>query len=864
MLNIQSLLKKTSEIEQTDILHSGFASWIVWSKNLPGSIPQTLTSFGGWKVAAEEGQALWFFPDKDILPAWAQISKWMRINPIVVKVGLFPCKFIVGPNFKYSVSMDEECSLMQTAPGKKFQVWAHPNLKDASSGMPGIAFEKPYSTSEAPGNNWLLFNPSEQISYTPTLSWLFVVDPVGKKREKHFLNKWRKFREIFSDLAQKLDIKYTNNEKYEYIFLLENSKQLSSWIQGLVDVFEKEKDSTNKVPCLYVGVEKGDMVLNPSVLSRLSIDWSQLEPDFFYLPLKTIFQLGDEVSPLNAGIGLQGRKISDLFQVDTGSGGAAGRRNLQIYLPSILTSGQHAACFYCGLKGHAPDKCSTRNLMADQSDVWSALEKMNLDEIAAGLEKMGKKLSAGKQIGELQNTGSDCGLLAQAILEINSISQLRTLRKVMRSRGRKWPEDLRTKSESEDSFLRTALENMRMGEHSFAAQKLREACSKAGNDYKPRTLRGFLAMEEGRYRDAHNDWTEAESLSYTPLQRGYHVFLRGRLQEVEGSFEKALQTYTEALKISPDMLDARYRQGVCLVKLGFPDQALGIFSTIMENNPEIFLQAIIDPEMGRGHLHLLSGFYDIWEQVRKRAEQSLHKLDELKAKIHKWFDVEHPAREEFLKRLEAVAKFKDADNYTATRKLNVETAKLGQDLQKRINQGIYELKKKRDIMLEELRVVEKEYSWFPFQHFFLRRTNRLFNDCALRLNNFGDLSLEAPDGFKQGYSYIKESEEILNELRQNLGVVSKFRDMLLFVFFMFKSFLFLEALALILGILVVPLSVFLGLKGDQQWAQSLFAQKWAAQKMGLLVVSIVSFGLAAVLTTLRFERLKEKYFKKFR
>src|SRR6056297_670487 len=228
MLSISQLLQKIPKIERTDILHAGYACWIVWGKSLPGSIPQTLSSFGGWEVCSDEGQALWFFPNRDILPAWAQISKWMRINPVVLKVAIFPCKLLIGSSLEHSLSMGDEFSGMRIESGESFQIWAHPKLKDVSAGMPGIGFEKPYSSAEAPGNSWLVFNPDEQVNYTPTLSWLFIIDPVGKKKEKEFLSKWRKYRDIFAELAQKLSIKYTSNQKYEYIFQLDNIKQLSN------------------------------------------------------------------------------------------------------------------------------------------------------------------------------------------------------------------------------------------------------------------------------------------------------------------------------------------------------------------------------------------------------------------------------------------------------------------------------------------------------------------------------------------------------------------------------------------------------------------------------------------------------------
>jgi len=54
----------------------------------------------------------------------------------------------------------------------------------------------------------------------------------------------------------------------------------------------------------------------------------------------------------------------------------------------------------------------------------------------------------------------------------------------------------------------------------------------------------------------------------------------------DGQYRQAIESYAEALKLSPDMLDARRGQARALIQLGELRQALAIYNEVIEKDPD--------------------------------------------------------------------------------------------------------------------------------------------------------------------------------------------------------------------------------------------------------------------------------------
>ena len=62
MTRIESLLAKVASNTKPRLLANGYVCWLVHAQTLPVSFFQSLTDIGGWSLASEATQSLWFFP----------------------------------------------------------------------------------------------------------------------------------------------------------------------------------------------------------------------------------------------------------------------------------------------------------------------------------------------------------------------------------------------------------------------------------------------------------------------------------------------------------------------------------------------------------------------------------------------------------------------------------------------------------------------------------------------------------------------------------------------------------------------------------------------------------------------------------
>ena len=138
---------------------------------------------------------------------------------------------------------------------------------------------------------------------------------------------------------------------------------------------------------------------------------------------------------------------------------------------------------------------------------------------------------------------------------------------------------------------------------------------------------GFWNLETGKPAQALFHWQEAERMSYTPVQQGYFAFLQGRVLEIEGSLKDAINTYKQANTYSPTWIDPVYRQGVCMVKMGFTGQAMDLFADLINRDPHVFNKILIDPELDRGRMQLMSSLWESWAEAETNVKDAREQVE---------------------------------------------------------------------------------------------------------------------------------------------------------------------------------------------------------------------------------------------
>ncbi|PIE68936.1 MAG: hypothetical protein CSA21_05250 [Deltaproteobacteria bacterium] len=859
MYHLSSLLAQLQHDDQNLLVTDGYAVWLVGHDALSKSVTQPLARHGGWVIVQEEEQALWFFPDAEVVRGLGQIVTWSHLHPLKMAVQMFPAQLLIAQNFSQGLKLDVSLGTQTMAPPTKLEILVSSLVESSLSHTPGFHFE-PLHQDESQGG-WSRLQVDMRLDNSASQGWFVIIRPLGNPLERKVIDGWHDYSATLKKLFKKLGVTFIYSEGMEIILSCTTLQMLHTLCQELM-IFLASTDIISTWPCVYVGLEKGQQYLHKKLSENIQVSWEDLETDYIHLPLKTVYQLGATFMPLGTLVASKGGSSMDSFvkMVRAANWNQEETNRLPLVLPCHLLTGDYPPCFYCGLRNHPPGECPTRVCNNLNHGILDALAGLDIARLQHGLAAINHTLQEDsfEGIKNIIQADSDASMIVTAFWELNAPCQLRTMRLIWRSKGREWPKGLRELNAQGEDALWSALHRFRNKDLDTAAQRLEQFKKNHPDSYKTKTLQGFMYMEEGQTNKAISLWKEAERLSFTSLHHSYHIYLASRLYEVMQDYEAAIQGYRHAVRISPAMLEARYRHAACLIKMGFAKQGLNILRDLIQEAPQFMNIILIDPELERGHLHLMAGLWSSWDTAKKKAASLLETDEGLSSIIEQWFTEDHPAHETFKQRLDTILAHKDTESYAHWNLLVKGITTLKQDIQKRVDSDIQELHHRCTKMFRVIKAIQREISWFPLTPL-VSRFKEDIRLCMRTLNEIARLRLYRPENFKKGYEGMVLADETLKRLHSHLKGVVLIRDISLFVLLLGKYFIGIEFICLILSLGCLAVFNLWGVNTGQPWAQALLDQKWIVYKILLIVDTLCALAGSALWTTFRFDKKRSKY-----
>lgn len=869
-MRFNELTQKLPSLAKAKMVSQGIGLWITWSGDLPQSVPQTFLEFGGIHVSQEKSQALWYFFGDEAYRAVARVVALGKVNPFKLHGRLFTATLLMGFRMEQSLSVSDEILDQDVPPPDDFYIWLHPNLKGQLSNLPGLT-SKPTSIV-TPGMArvaWEEFHADSTLSYEPGLGWYFLIRPLGDPLDKNYAEGWRGLFSELQGLMERLGIKYLVHDGF-IIFPLESLRALKNFLRDLLKALSAIKqgiEGRKYWPCVIACVTKKGFNLNKDLPKKINLDWKMLAPDYPHVSIRTALQLADgfEFSEVNYA-----NKLGSFDDWCTISMSAAGAdadngQSVSLNLPKEITNGRESHCFYCGLTNHLPRNCPTKILSEPGNELWDRIARVDMEAMQQGLEDLAGHLipdpasppsSMDLAMEEQLVRGGLPALLLGGILDVNETCQHRFLRLIWRSRGRDLPAGLTQLNPLEQESYVAVMDAMRGDEREGIENLIVESLAKHPRMYHTRPIQGLFFMEDKDWIKAVYYWQEAGRLSYTAMHRGYHLLLQGRAAEVQIDFPKAISLYKQAAKECPRWFAPLYREGVCLVKMGFADQAMGLFLDLVNQEPHIFNMLLLDAELERGRYQVMAGLWQPWQTAHNEATATAESFTELNASIKAWIPEDKPFLEEALGRLESLKKLAAIKNYVAFKQLKAGSDILQRDFKATIDKEVAIVLAKVKRRIEDLKGIHKDAAWFPFRKL-LREFNQDFNYCASKLNWMRTSPMQVAENFRQSLDYLTEVDERLKILRGRLVSLRIVRDATLFVLMLGRNFVWLQVIALGLSLLLIPAFIILAQKMGADWlADMVGRQKWQLQKGLILILSILAMALAAIKTALTFDKKK--------
>lgn len=863
---LNTLLAQTMPKGEQRRTASGFAVWLCWDGDLNPAIPRTLQEYGGVQAAQEPDQALWFFFSNDVLLGLARLQTWVALRSAHLTIAVMPAQMgMTDARVKSTEIAPELVSLGLDKP-TEFCIWVHPKTRELGQGIPGLTFKESPAVPALLGPEWTFLEADPRLPYQTSFGWYCVLKPLGNPLEKGFQAGWRTFFSEVEEIMRRYKFKYILNDNF-LCFPLETIKKLQGWCHDFLYLVTSQKESISERywPCVMVIVDKRGLNFNNELPKKLGLDWDQLISDFPHMSYRAALMLGDnEFNIHEARFDVAKRSMDDWCTVSLRSDQGVDLGAIPVRVAHSLTLGKQGVCFYCGMRNHEAAQCPTRMFKDWAPDAWRAVGTMDFESINKNMDSIDalgitEGIEGLRQVLEQQD---GAGNLLRAVFDINNVSQLSMLHRVWLARGKDCPKSFYDLGPKDESKVWGALEAFPLTDSIPMEKELASLALKFPRDNRIRALQGFAALERGDIVRASALWKEAESLSVTPPQHAYHLFLQARALEVQGRYEHARQMYELVLHYGSSWVEPKYRDLVCLVKMGFAEKVVSQLVQLSEDDPNLINRALIDPEMERGRIHLLTALYGPWLSAQGRAQEELEGLKKIRSELSVWFPESHSFAVYARGRVESLLGMAEYKNYTPFMLISQSRASLSREMQKQINNEARELRNKFVMYRARLQDIQDEASWFPFPKL-LVEFNKNFNVCAQSLNVSLKAPLQISETFKKAQQMAESLEKRLAKLESQMRFLKIVRDITLFVLIMGRTFFWIELLFMILLLIGIPLVIYYGDRmGLEMISTLLFKQKWQIQKGLAIVLSVIALMIACFRTVIVFEGKKEKLLNK--
>jgi tetratricopeptide (TPR) repeat protein len=861
---LADLLQRVPPGKESRMSSAGFAAWVCWQEALDPAVAQTLQDYGGMSIAVERDQSLWFFFTLDVLLALARLCVWAKFNNLKVAIVVFPAKLVLGNKRELGLTVETSLSNQALHVSENLDIWLHPKLREHGEGIPGLSFEGKTLLPGMAKAAWLGLNADPRLPYTSSQGWYAIVRPLGNPLDKLFQAGWRAMYVEFETLLKQHKLKYLLHENVVSI-QIENLRQLRQLLREIFAIFKRAKDGQHDYwPCVCAVVDRKGLNFNAELVGKVGLQWENLTPDYPYMSYRTAYLLGEGFTIFDI------RFSSEQVSMDTWCNISLDEnvdvhQVIPITMPGVIIPAQESGCYYCGFGGHSAAECPTRSLPVESASPWHKLAALSFDDMNEAFRRLAavltEKGTAG--YGDVLEAGGGPSILLRALFDINAVSQLRSASRIWLAKSKDYPRCLEDAPHPRDgSPVWELLEQLSAASSDKLGRLEKEiqvAIQRLPRDGRLRTLLGFCHISNGNPAAALVCFREGAALTHSTLIQAWNEYLQARTLEIQGHHTEAFELYGNVQRLIPSWTDVQYRLLVCKIKLGFGEQALDQVRALIAAHADYFNRCLIDPELERGQLLILSTLYPIWMELSIGANLESMRLQELSAQIDAWYPSDHPTAQRLGEAAQKLRSLAEIKNYAACLYVRDTRPELEKDVAESIQKEIELLQAHYKHYLAILQNIRDEASWFPFPGL-LVVFNKEFNECANIINWAFGSNFKEPEVYKKAHAATADVAGRLQQLKKRLGFLRMVRDTTLFGLTMGKTFFWVEVISLLLCLLLVPGIVYFGHHVGLGWLQTLLAgQLWEIQKVLVLIVTVVALGIAALRSTLIFEKRRDRF-----
>ncbi len=865
MAVFSDLLAKLPKSTETRMSAQGYVLWFSWQNDLDPVINQTLQNYGGMFIEKDFEQSAWFFFNKDVFLALARLSVWAKFNPLTASVQLMMGRLQFGLRQEISISIDSKLEEQEMFPGKSFEVEIHSKAMEGDTNFAGITFVKSPLKQGMAIAEWFTIDADTRLPYTSSQGWYGIWRPLGNQLDPAYQKAWPHMQQVLIDSLKEHKLKFVMQDNF-IMFSIDNLLLMRAWLREVLRRVDEVKNLSNEKfwPFLTVIIDRKGMNFNGDLYKKVGLQWTRLSPDNPYMSYRTAYLLGDGFKVQDIRFSNNHTSMDAWCTVALGEV-AAGSPAIHLVMAAQLLASDDPPCFFCGINTHKNQDCPTLGLKAFACDTATSGSNMDIDAMNTAFREIAKSAGSDDSIpyAQILASNDDRAEILKAIFDVNFYSQVRSMPHMWLTKGLnlgKFREEIEL--ERDDHMVWDVFDKfMKLGGTTAAPLivDLQELISRNPREMRLRTLQGFMHLYMGDYPKAQAAFKEAATLTGVPALQAWNEYLQARIAEVREEYLDSIAQYGQIQRIMPQWKSIDYRRIVCKVKMGFVEQELSSIGKLVMDDMYYFNRFLLDPELGRGRLMILTHLYPIWRDAEQRAEIEAKKASLLNEKAGLWFPPVHPSYMLMQSMLQDLMQVAGTKNYITFLEVIRQRPLLEKKIEEVIQRQVEDLQGRYKFYLSELQNVRDEAAWFPFPKL-LKDFSDEFNQAASMLNWAFASNFHEAHNFQQAQKTMTELEELLRSLKKRLKTLRAMRDGTLFTMTFIKTFIWIAGISLLISFVTVPSIVLFGDSVGLGWLRDILAtQQWEIQKVLVGIILIVSFGLAMLRSTVTFERQRDKF-----
>ncbi len=866
MARLETLLAQMQTPSDERMRADGFALWMTWQGELNPVVSQFMQEYGGLSLVSDEDQAVLFFFSTNVFLAAARLESWSRFDATNLTIVIMPASLTMGDARSFRLDLAQDMAGQGLSLPDSFAIWLHPDAIPAATAIPGITATVKAHPESLAKLEWGLMHVDTRMPFQAAVGWYSILRPLGNPLDKEFQAGWRSLFDEVEKILQRNKFRYTVHDFF-LMFPLENLRQMRIWVRSYLELVAELREKNEAYwPCVIAIVNKKGLIFNNDLPSKAGLDWNQLTADHPYMSFRNALALGEDFS-IHEVRQAAGNGPDDWCNVSLISDDKPGSNAIPLLIPSHLALGENPVCFYCGQRSHPFTECPTRTLGERDKDVWRRVAGFDFPIMKDGILALDEAVK-NKGFGALPDILAQddaAGVMGRAIFDIGHPFQLRSISLMWRGRAKGAPQSPSDLMDMDHHPVWDIVDSYPETEDKGASERALQALlARFPRDFRIKSLLGFIALERGDPQKAAALWKEAESMAPAGFSQAWHLALQARVQESFGKINLAIPLYEQAGRTCPGWNYPAYRKVVCQVKTGFADNALAQMAELLKLDANFFNMAILDSEMERGQIQMLTGLGEIWTATEEQMADEASMLERLNKELGLWFTSDHPFAVQAVDRIHRLKDLTKYHNYVPYIAAILGRTALERDMQQVISRESRDFRNKFKGYLQKLAYIQKEAAWFPFPRIMVE-FNKNYNQCAASLNWALQSNLHTPEAFRRALIMSTDEEERITRLEKRLKFLRLIRDATLFFLTLFKTFFWMEVVGLLLVLVIPPLLLYYAQKTGATWPMgTLTGQQWQIQKAATFIISFIALTIALLRTVLRFEKIRDSLLDKAR